>query len=72
MTSLSVPKAFREFIQSVWGIAGFSGNFENALLYAMTDIVSHRGPDDQGVWRDTKVGIGSGHRRFAIQGLTES
>ncbi|HEX4266677.1 MAG TPA: asparagine synthase (glutamine-hydrolyzing) [Steroidobacteraceae bacterium] len=32
----------------------------------MTDAISHRGPDDAGVWVDSDVGIALGHRRLAI------
>lgn len=32
----------------------------------MTDALSHRGPDDSGVWVDREVGIALGHRRLSI------
>jgi asparagine synthase (glutamine-hydrolysing) len=36
------------------------------LLTAMTDAISHRGPDDGAIWLDAEAGIGFGHRRLAI------
>ena len=36
----------------------------------MTDALVHRGPDDQGVWTDSKIGIALGHRRLSIQDLS--
>jgi asparagine synthase (glutamine-hydrolysing) len=32
----------------------------------MTDALSHRGPDDSGVWVDNDAGVALGHRRLAI------
>lgn len=51
------------------GIAGiFHGQRERpvdaALVRAMTDSMTHRGPDGSGVW--TAPGIGLGHRRLSI------
>jgi asparagine synthase (glutamine-hydrolysing) len=36
----------------------------------MTDPISHRGPDDHGVWLDNEAGIGLGHRRLSIVDLS--
>ena len=36
----------------------------------MTDVLSHRGPDDSGVWIDERICIGLGHRRLAILDLS--
>jgi asparagine synthase (glutamine-hydrolysing) len=39
-------------------------------LAAMTDSLSHRGPDGHGFWVDPEAGIGLGHRRLAIVDLS--
>ncbi|HDH98622.1 MAG TPA: hypothetical protein ENF70_05785, partial [Deltaproteobacteria bacterium] len=36
----------------------------------MTAALVHRGPDDEGVWVDTKAGVSLGHRRLAILDLS--
>jgi asparagine synthase (glutamine-hydrolysing) len=36
----------------------------------MTSALSHRGPDDHGVWADPKTGIALGHRRLSIIDLS--
>jgi asparagine synthase (glutamine-hydrolysing) len=57
------------------GIAGIwlrSGMDERALteLGRMTDALSHRGPDDAGIWHDRANGLALGHRRLAILDLS--
>src|SRR6476646_6593584 len=57
------------------GFAGFlststSQGDARALLKAMTDVIAHRGPDDDGAWYDAEAGIGLGHRRLAIIDLS--
>src|SRR5690348_1383545 len=37
---------------------------------AMAAALSHRGPDDQGVWTDAATGLALGHRRLAILDLS--
>lgn len=60
------------------GIAGFVrlGGFKREtaiqLLRAMTDRLTHRGPDDEGNWLDETTGIALGHRRLAILDLTST
>ncbi len=39
-------------------------------LENMTLSLSHRGPDDSGIFLDKKLGIGLGHRRLAIRDLS--
>lgn len=57
------------------GIAGYlgsDGHSETAelLLQKMGDAIAHRGPDDNGVWRDCNAGIGLSHRRLSIVDLS--
>ena len=57
------------------GIAGFLGaepaNWPaGAALAAMIGAVAHRGPDDEGVWRDESAGIALGQRRLAVIDLS--
>jgi len=40
------------------------------VLDAMTDTLTHRGPDDRGTWLDLAAGIGLGHRRLSIIDLS--
>ena len=42
---------------------------ENTIR-AMTATLTHRGPDDGGVWTDANAGIALGHRRLAIVDLS--
>ena len=57
------------------GIAGiFSSGNTNLNYKYLKDMVNkleHRGPDDYGLWRDNNVNIFLGHRRLAIQDLSE-
>jgi asparagine synthase (glutamine-hydrolysing) len=50
------------------GITGFLGMNDDNLLRKMTRIISHRGPDDEGIFSDRKLGLG--HRRLAIIDLS--
>lgn len=55
------------------GIAGFvTGNSIDlaATIRAMTGVIQHRGPDDEGSWTDTQHGVALGHRRLAILDLS--
>jgi len=56
-------------------MCGFTGIFNTdrkpvsrPLLKKMTDMIAHRGPDGEGYWVDTFVGLG--HRRLAILDLS--
>lgn len=42
------------------------------IARSMADTLTHRGPDDSGIWTDSKAGITLGHRRLAILDLTPS
>lgn len=55
------------------GIVGAVNWGDRALLARMTDLLSHRGPDDSGLW-DTRLSdgtwVGLGNRRLAILDLS--
>jgi len=53
------------------GIIGISGKFESSFLKAGTAAIKHRGPDDFGIYEDTKSQIGLGHTRLSIVELSE-
>lgn len=48
------------------GLAGYSGDFSPQLLSAMSNVITHRGPDDGGEWFDVEARIGLCHRRLSI------
>lgn len=59
------------------GIVGFfnSSNFHSEnqvknIISSMTQILSHRGPDDSGTWVDSKNQVALGHRRLSILDLS--
>ena len=59
------------------GIAGFadlagrlSGEEMEAVGRSMARAMSHRGPDDEGVWIDRQRGITLAHRRLSIVDLS--
>ena len=56
------------------GISGFAGDLDRALLARMTDVITHRGPDDAGIWTSDEIGsadpIGLGNRRLSIIDLS--
>ena len=57
------------------GIAGFfspggTGQEAAPTIRRMTDTLLHRGPDDGGVWEDSRSGIALGNRRLAVVDLS--
>src|SRR5688572_6094075 len=48
------------------GIAGFAGDGDRKDIVAMTNALSHRGPDGEGFFVDSAKGVHLGHRRLAI------
>lgn len=57
------------------GIAGILLKEKNVSLDSvkrMTDVISHRGPDGEGLWINEQANIGLGHRRLSIIDLSEN
>ena len=52
--------------------SGGSASDWSGLLERIGSAISHRGPDDSGIWTDTELGIGLTHRRLSILDLSES
>lgn len=55
------------------GIAGILDSrkqIDEGILTAMTDALSHRGPDDSGTYIDPENRLGFGHRRLSILDLS--
>ncbi|MCW2820200.1 MAG: asparagine synthase, glutamine-hydrolyzing [Marmoricola sp.] len=55
------------------GIIGFLGatsDTDASVLMSMANAIRHRGPDDEGYWRDQQKGIALGHRRLSIVDLS--
>ncbi len=52
------------------GICGTAGFTDKSLLEEMTRIISHRGPDDAGIYISPDAQIGLGNRRLAIIDLS--
>ncbi|MBT8450483.1 MAG: asparagine synthase (glutamine-hydrolyzing) [Deltaproteobacteria bacterium] len=55
-------------IVGVWHLDGRAVN--SAAIEAMRDALTHRGPDDAGLWLEGSVGLG--HRRLSILDLSEA
>ena len=52
------------------GIIGISGSVNESKLQEGISLLSHRGPDDSGIFIDKESGIGLGHTRLSIQDLS--
>lgn len=54
------------------GIAGIIGEAaaDRGLLARMAGVLTHRGPDDQGIWVDEECGVAFVHRRLSIVDLS--
>ncbi|MBI3949935.1 MAG: asparagine synthase (glutamine-hydrolyzing) [Acidobacteria bacterium] len=58
------------------GIAGIYGKVDAVILRRMADILTHRGPDDSGMYLTrfnlaSLIGVGLAHRRLSIIDLSE-
>lgn len=54
------------------GICGTGGFTDRSLLERMTDIISHRGPDDAGIYIAPDAQVGLGNRRLSIIDLSHA
>ena len=56
------------------GIAGYidKRGIDLTLLEKMTSVLTHRGPDDHGIWTAPGAAVGFGHRRLSILDLSSS
>jgi len=54
------------------GIVGYWNNngVEQSIIEKMADRITHRGPDDMGVWSDNDYGLALAHRRLSILDLS--
>ncbi len=52
------------------GIIGISGSVNKSKLQEGVSLLSHRGPDDSGIFIDKESDIGLGHTRLSIQDLS--
>jgi asparagine synthase (glutamine-hydrolysing) len=57
-------------ITGFWTSDGLNLEDARATITAMTDVLRHRGPDDEGAWIDPVAGIALGFRRLSILDLT--
>lgn len=51
---------------------GFAPREGQSICSGMAEELSHRGPDDSGVWFDSDAGIALAHRRLAVIDLSEA
>lgn len=55
------------------GIIDFKGrNVHESEVKVMTDTISHRGPDGEGIWVNPSQSVGLGHRRLSIIDLSNN
>jgi asparagine synthase (glutamine-hydrolysing) len=57
-------------ICGIFNYADSGFNIEEKLISAMCGQMSHRGPDDEGIYIDPRMRIGLGHRRLSIIDLS--
>ena len=51
---------------------GFAIEEGEAVASRMATVISHRGPDDAGVWLDRELGVALAHRRLAVIELSDA
>lgn len=58
----------------VCGVLAFNDNFacDEAVVVAMRDTMTHRGPDDAGAWTSPAGRVALGHRRLSIVDVSHS
>tara|TARA_B100000795_G_C22806825_1_gene445590 strand:+ start:244 stop:2139 length:1896 start_codon:yes stop_codon:yes gene_type:complete len=54
------------------GIIGISGLVNEVNLQDGIDLLSHRGPDDRGIFIDKEFSVGLGHTRLSIQDVSSA
>lgn len=58
-------------IAGLWDPTRRGGDLANCVR-AMTDAMTHRGPDGSGFWHDNETGMALGHRRLSIIDLSDA
>ncbi|WP_148255183.1 asparagine synthase (glutamine-hydrolyzing) [Aidingimonas lacisalsi] len=61
-------------------MCGFTGFYQSRLdgssmvrvITRMRDLITHRGPDSEGIWLDEGAGLALGHRRLSILDLSSA
>ena len=58
----------------ICGVLAFNDSFarDERVIVAMRDTMTHRGPDDAGVWRSPTGRVALGHRRLSIVDVSHS
>ena len=59
-------------IVGIWNSFEVNKNYQLETLKNMINPLTHRGPDDIGLWNDFSKGIALAHRRLSIQDLSKS
>ena len=54
----------------IYGYISNTGKVDVALLKRQRDLLTHRGPNDAGVWASQDGRVGLAHRRLSILDLT--
>ena len=56
------------------GLMSKNSSYEELFedINCMKNQISHRGPDDSGIWIDSETGISIGHNRLSIIDLSKS